>query len=80
MITVPDGDIAEDVVAGYAGTYTVSAPVSPSGRLIVDHAGHRDQTYVYVDVDGTHSQPVALPAAIAAGNLNDVAAKQHPGK
>ena len=39
MITVPDGDIAEDVVAGSAGTYTVSAPVSPSGRLIMQAIG-----------------------------------------
>jgi hypothetical protein len=39
VITVPDGDIAEDMVAGTAGTYTVSAPVSPSGGWIMQAIG-----------------------------------------
>jgi hypothetical protein len=49
-----------------------------TSRWRVDHVGHGDQTYL--DVDGSRLHLVAFPAAIAKGNLNVVAVKQHPGK
>jgi hypothetical protein len=35
VITQPDGDIAEDMVVGAAGTYSAKAPVSPPGGWIM---------------------------------------------
>jgi hypothetical protein len=39
VITEPDGDIAEDMTAGAAGSYTAAAPVSPSGGWIMQALG-----------------------------------------
>jgi hypothetical protein len=39
VITQPDGDIAEDMVVGAAGTYTATAPVSPPGGWIMQAIG-----------------------------------------
>jgi hypothetical protein len=41
MITVPDGDIMEDEAATSAGTYNVSAPLSPSGLWIMQAAAFK---------------------------------------
>jgi hypothetical protein len=41
IITIPDGDIAEDMVAGAAGTYTSTAPLSPSGQFVMQTAAFK---------------------------------------
>jgi len=44
MITAPDGDIAEDRLVGSAGSYSASAPVSPSGKWIMQMVAFRTPT------------------------------------
>ena len=41
MITSPDGDIAEDRVTSSAGAFTVTAPVSPSGKWVMQTAAFK---------------------------------------
>lgn len=41
MITSPDGDIAEDRLVGSAGSYSATAPVSPSGKWIMQMVAFR---------------------------------------
>ena len=41
IITAPDGDIVEDEAVAIAGTYNVSAPLSPSGLWIMQAVGFK---------------------------------------
>jgi len=41
MLTSPDGDIAEDQMVTAAGSYSATAPVSPSGQWIMQMAAFR---------------------------------------
>jgi len=41
LMTTPDGDIAEDRMLTAAGSYSASAPVSPSGAWIMQMVAFR---------------------------------------
>jgi hypothetical protein len=65
MLTQPDGDIAEDQMVAATGSYSATAPVSPSGPWIMQMVAFR-----------TPGQPVLVSIAVTPANPSITAGGQ----
>ena len=63
LLTTPDGDIAEDEMVKTAGSYTATAPVSPSGDWIMQMVAFRTPTGGTVLPTVTSVSPNSGPTA-----------------
>src|SRR5439155_24861672 len=60
LLTQPDGDIAEDQMVNAVGTYTATAPISPSDNWIMQMVAFRTPSAVL------DTQPPTAPSNLAA--------------
>ena len=61
LLTSPDGDIAEDRMVTSPGSYSATAPVSPSGQWIIQMVAFRTPV-----VTGGDTTPPSAPTGLAA--------------
>jgi len=78
LLTAPDGDIGEDQMVAAPGSYSASAPVSPSGPWIMQVIAFRTPAISYVQGNSATPQTpqttvnVVYAAGQIAGDLNVV--------
>ena len=60
LLTSPDGDIVEDRMVAATGAYSATAPISPSGKWIMQMVAFR------TPVSGGDTQPPTAPTNLAA--------------